>query len=154
MKTGIAWRTPRILWIIWLAGISLLLSACASTTVAPTNGQTGGVQQTAADEPASSATHHDDDDTADNAPTRSSQQAEFQQWRAQFRAQAEARGVSPATLDATLGKARLIPKILKRDRSQPEFSRRVWAYLDSLVSAQRIHQGRQQLATYNDIAAQ
>lgn len=92
--------------------------------------------------------------TTKNMPAvQDSQQVRFKRWVADFRARAAARGVSSGTLDATLGHVKLVPKILGRDRSQPEFSRRVWSYLDSLVSAHRVRLGQEQLATYADIAA-
>lgn len=70
----------------------------------------------------------------------------FDRWRAQFRAQALAAGITEATLRATLDGATFLPRTIALDRSQPEFTRSTWDYLDSAVSASRVRNGQAQLA--------
>ncbi|CAD5372699.1 Lytic murein transglycosylase [Rubrivivax sp. A210] len=85
------------------------------------------------------------------APTASLSEAPtpeqaFARWIADFRATARAEGISEATLAAAFDGVRLLPRVIDADRSQPEFNRSVWDYLDRAVSAQRIAQGQEQLA--------
>ena len=75
----------------------------------------------------------------------SDDQAGFTQWRDAFASRALASGIRPDTVRNTLGRAEWQPRVVELDRSQPEFSRTPWAYLDSAVSPQRIAQGRAQL---------
>ncbi len=74
------------------------------------------------------------------APERS-----FADWLNGLRSEAASRGVSAATLDATLGRARLLDEVIALDRKQPEFSQTFWQYLDKRVTAQRIERARRLL---------
>ncbi|WP_440112411.1 lytic murein transglycosylase [Acidovorax sp. BL-A-41-H1] len=78
-------------------------------------------------------------------PNAADPQAGFIQWRSAFAARALAAGIRPETVRTALSKAEWQPRVVELDRSQPEFTRTPWAYLDSAVSAQRIAQGRAQL---------
>ena len=69
----------------------------------------------------------------------------FTQWVADFSATAGQAGITDATLSVAFDNVRFIPRAIDADRAQPEFSRTVWAYLDSAVSAQRISRGRDKL---------
>ena len=69
----------------------------------------------------------------------------FTQWVAAFSGTARAAGISDATLKSAFGNVRFIARAVDADRAQPEFSRTVWDYLDSAVSAQRINRGRDKL---------
>ncbi|WP_445156873.1 lytic murein transglycosylase [Halomonas sp. E14] len=71
--------------------------------------------------------------------------ADFQAWLASFRRDARAEGVSEATLERALTGVRYRPRVIELDRSQPEFVRPIWQYLDSAVSAARVSQGRAKL---------
>lgn len=79
------------------------------------------------------------------APGGADAQAGFAEWRSAFAARALAAGIRPDTVRTALGNAEWQPRVVELDRSQPEFTRTPWAYLDSAVSAQRIAQGRAQL---------
>lgn len=70
----------------------------------------------------------------------------FAEWVAGFRASARAAGINDATLDAALGKARLYHRAVAADRAQPEFTRALWDYLDTAISARRVSTGQQKLA--------
>ncbi|MXU66843.1 lytic murein transglycosylase [Rhodobacteraceae bacterium KN286] len=69
-------------------------------------------------------------------------QAGFNQWKQQFRAKALRAGISPATFDLAFRNVRYNPDVVRRDRKQSEFTKSLWDYLDSAVSASRINNGR------------
>jgi membrane-bound lytic murein transglycosylase B len=71
--------------------------------------------------------------------------AAFDTWIAGFRGRALAQGIRPATFDRALGGIGFAQDSLDRERNQPEFSRPIWAYLDSAVSDTRIENGRAML---------
>ncbi|MBT9595952.1 MAG: lytic murein transglycosylase [Vitreoscilla sp.] len=72
----------------------------------------------------------------------------FARWVASFRASALAAGIDEATLRAALDGVQYLPRVVEADRAQPEFTRTVWAYLDSAITPQRITQGQAKLAQY------
>lgn len=74
--------------------------------------------------------------------------AGFHAWLRAFAQEALAAGISQQTVDATLGRAQWLPRVVELDRAQPEFTRTPWAYLDSAVSPQRVAQGREQRRTW------
>lgn len=78
----------------------------------------------------------------------------FEQWVSEFRQTARAQGITPATLDEALAGVRYQPRIIELDRSQPEFTRAIWEYLDSAVSSSRVDNGRQKLAEHRSAADQ
>src|SRR5699024_538972 len=79
-------------------------------------------------------------------------EAGFKRWVAGFRKQAQARGVSTATLDQAFDNARFQPKIVELDHRQPEFTQTVWAYLDSAASPTRVKHGREKLQDNRETA--
>jgi len=79
--------------------------------------------------------------------------AEFQTWLEGFRARAEARGISPATLDKALADAAYIPRVIELDRRQPEFTMTFWQYFDKVISDKRIARGRELLKTHAGLLA-
>lgn len=76
----------------------------------------------------------------------------FAEWLARFRESARAAGIDDATLDDALAGVRLHPRAIVADRSQPEFTRTLWDYLDTAVSPQRVATGQQKLAAWRDEA--
>ena len=74
----------------------------------------------------------------------------FAQWREQFREQALAAGIQPAVFDRAFAGISPDPAVVKADTSQPEFTRPVWDYLDSAISATRVRRGQ---ALLNEHAA-
>ena len=70
----------------------------------------------------------------------------FATWIANFSASARAAGIGDATLRAAFAEVRYLPRVLELDRSQPEFTRTVWQYLDRTVTPQRIARGQQKLS--------
>ncbi|KJJ97457.1 murein transglycosylase [Pseudomonas sp. 21] len=69
----------------------------------------------------------------------------FAQWRDGFRAQALAAGISAATFDTAFEGIEPDDSVVTADRSQPEFSRPVWQYLESAVSSARVRNGQDRL---------
>ena len=76
------------------------------------------------------------------APARAST---FAQWVAEFSTTARAAGITEATLHQAFDNVRLVPNVIASDQAQPEFTRTVWAYLDTAVSPQRVTRGQAQL---------
>jgi lytic murein transglycosylase len=107
-----------------------VLSGCASGPTSP---------NTAAPAPATEAA------SASQAQPGSEAQVDqrFEQWVANFRVTAREAGISEATLNAALDGVRLRPRAVERDRSQPEFTRTLWDYLDAVISAKRVAVGQQ-----------
>ena len=66
----------------------------------------------------------------------------FSRWRADFVSRAVAQGISPAVVDAALGRMTPLDEVVRLDGNQSEFVRPIWDYLDSAVSTQRIEGGR------------
>ena len=69
----------------------------------------------------------------------------FARWVADFSASARAAGITEATLHQAFDKVQLVPQVIASDKAQPEFTRTVWAYLDSAVSPQRVSRGQTRL---------
>ena len=77
----------------------------------------------------------------------------FDDWLDGFRRHAASEGISEATLARALNGVRYRPRVIELDRHQPEFSRQIWDYLDSAVSASRVSNGRDKLATHREAAS-
>ncbi|WP_430465490.1 lytic murein transglycosylase [Tabrizicola sp.] len=73
-------------------------------------------------------------------------------WITAFRDRALAAGISSATLDALAG-AEYLPNVVRNDRRQSEFTKTIWDYLDTAVSADRIAHGVKALKTQGDTLA-
>jgi len=89
---------------------------------------------------------------APDAP-RPTADLEFRAWITAFQTRARAAGISQTTLDQAFDGVQLDPRVLERDRNQAEFSRALWEYLDSAVSAERIANGRSQMAAHRETLA-
>ena len=81
--------------------------------------------------------------TVDTQPEQS-----FEQWRAAFRTEALKAGIQPALFDRAFAGVTPDMGVIKADRSQPEFSRPVWEYLDGALSALRVRKGQALLNQY------
>ena len=66
----------------------------------------------------------------------------FADWLAGFRGRLEASGATPDTVASMLDGLEPDMRIIERDRSQPEFVRPLWSYLDIAASDLRIRNGR------------
>ncbi|QTP54049.1 lytic murein transglycosylase [Billgrantia sulfidoxydans] len=120
----------------------LLLAGC----------QSGPVQDVAADErqPEAAASETAPPELAPSEAERPP--ADFQAWLRDFRRQARAEGIGEATLARALDGLRYRPRVIELDRSQPEFVRPIWQYLDSAVSQARVSEGRARLAEHRETA--
>ena len=67
-----------------------------------------------------------------------------------FKSTARASGIEEATLQAAFDTVRLVPSAIEADRTQPEFTRSVWDYLDSAVSPQRVSRGQAKLRSLRE----
>lgn len=111
-----------------------ILSGCASEQVAGP----GASVTRAASTPGAPA----------SAPDPAQTEQRYAQWVADFRASARAAGIDEATLGVALDGVKLRHRAIELDRSQPEFTRTYWDYLDAVVSPQRIANGQARLAQY------
>ena len=66
----------------------------------------------------------------------------FQDWLTRFRPRARAAGINPRVLASALRGVRFDTDVVRRDRSQSEFTKTIWDYLDSAVSELRISNGK------------
>lgn len=73
-------------------------------------------------------------------------EAGFARWVEGFRPRALRAGITPATFDRAFRSVRYDPEVIRRDRTQAEFTRAIWEYLDSAVSETRIANGRRSLS--------
>lgn len=73
-------------------------------------------------------------------------QSGFERWIRSFRAEALSRGISARTYDAAFRGAKLNSKVIERDRSQSEFTKQLWEYLDGAVSDKRVANGRDKVS--------
>ncbi|SHH65595.1 lytic murein transglycosylase [Marivita hallyeonensis] len=75
-------------------------------------------------------------------------QAGFEAWIAGFRVRALQQGISSAVFDRALASARYDPDVVRRDRTQSEFTKTIWDYLDSAASDARVRNGKEALRTH------
>lgn len=72
----------------------------------------------------------------------------FGQWRESFRREALAAGIRADTFERAFAGVTPNPAVIRADRSQPEFARPVWEYLDSAASTPRVYRGKLLLAEH------
>ena len=122
--------------------------------------QTGPVQNVAADDrqPDDAATHESSEQTAAAEEAARDEEwaapEDFPAWLRDFRGQARDAGISETTLGRALDDVQYRPRVIELDRSQPEFVRPIWEYLDSAVSQARVSQGRAKLSEHYATARQ
>jgi membrane-bound lytic murein transglycosylase B len=75
----------------------------------------------------------------------------FAEWQAEFRNQALQAGIRPDVFDRAFAGVSLDPSVVAADRSQPEFSRPIWEYLDGAISPTRVRRGQGLLSQYSDV---
>ena len=69
--------------------------------------------------------------------------ATFEQWVSAFRARARARGISDATYTRVMANLKPDTSVYALDRAQPEFTEKLWQYLNRRVSDWRITEGKE-----------
>ncbi len=75
-------------------------------------------------------------------------QQSFAQWRDAFRVEALQAGVPAELFDRAFAGVTPDPSIITADRSQPEFTRPVWQYLEGALAAQRVTSGKRLLSQH------
>lgn len=129
----------------WLAGVALVVAALAGCASVPST-----TQPPSPAEPSPASTLSGGSTQAESA--EAVQPLDFARWVADFRASAPAAGFDEATLRAAFDDVRYLPRVVERDRAQPEFMRTVWDYLDGTVTPQRIARGQDKLVAVRDPA--
>lgn len=66
----------------------------------------------------------------------------FDDWKAEFRTLAAAKGISAETLNLVFNNLQVDPEIIQRDKNQAEFSKPVWKYLETAISDARLERGK------------
>jgi membrane-bound lytic murein transglycosylase B len=80
-----------------------------------------------------------------------SQKQRFDNWKVDFISRAIAKGYDREMVTSLIEDAEINELALDRDRSQPEFTKPVWSYVDNAASADRLNTGRAKLAEVNSI---
>ena len=62
---------------------------------------------------------------------------DFPVWLDKFKARAEKSGISRKTIDESLSKAEILPRVIELDKKQPEFTLTLSQYLKNVVSNKR-----------------
>ena len=143
MSNPIAGRQPchRLLSRSALLLALVQLSACAEPPVSSAAAPAPIVQAAAQPAPLPAAVA---------SPTPVTVQRSFGEWRDDFRREALDAGIGSATFERAFAGVTPDPAVIRADRSQPEFARPVWEYLDSAVSALRVRNGQRLLAEHAD----
>jgi membrane-bound lytic murein transglycosylase B len=71
-----------------------------------------------------------------------SEQQNFDEWLQELKTDSVREGISQKTVDATFKQAKLLPRVVQLDRSQPEFISTFLSYLERRVSTNVIERGR------------
>lgn len=79
---------------------------------------------------------------ATGAPVLDAAQSGFSEWVAAFRSRALAQGISGDVFDRAMRGVTYDPDVIRRDRTQSEFTKTIWDYLDSAASDARVRNGR------------
>lgn len=72
----------------------------------------------------------------------------FDAWRDDFRREALANGIDAGTFDHAFAGVTPDPSVISADRSQPEFTRPVWEYLEGAISPYRVRKGQALMAEH------
>jgi lytic murein transglycosylase len=86
-------------------------------------------------------------------PTNCQNTGSFDNWLRDFRREASAQGVTPATLSAVLDDMTLDPGIIARDRRQSFFGQSFVEFRGKLISRNRVTNGLRQLDKYSSVFA-
>lgn len=75
--------------------------------------------------------------------------AGFQRWINGFRTRAHAKGITDKTMDRAFRGVSFSEYVIDKDRNQSEFTKTLWAYLDSAASDSRVSNGKKALRSQN-----
>ena len=70
-------------------------------------------------------------------------------WVAAFRPRALAQGIDAAVFDRAMATVGVLPDVIRRDRSQAEFTKTLWDYLDTAVSDLRVRNGQEAMIRHH-----
>ena len=130
---------PVVLPRVLIAASALsIMAACAADPHSQAKPSTGPEHAVAAPATATTAS-----DSQAEVPHQS-----FAQWRDAFRVEALQAGVPAELFDRAFAGIEPDPSIITADRSQPEFTRPVWQYLEGALAAQRVSSGRRLLSQH------
>ncbi|MEO8922000.1 MAG: lytic murein transglycosylase [Caldimonas sp.] len=135
---------PR-LWLVFGTLAIATLVGCATPARSPVLAATVAASAAVASAPTPSAAAASAAPAQAQAAADRELQQRFAAWVAAFRDTARAAGIDEATLHVAFDDVQYLPRVVELDRSQPEFTRTVWDYLDRAVSARRVAQGRDKL---------
>ncbi len=114
---------------------SLALAACASAPAAQ-----NATQNTAPQPPQSNQQEQ-------------TQAQVFEHWQADFSARAIAKGYGSDLVRSVIGNAKINPRALESDSTQPEFTKPVWSYVDGVRSPARLKSGQAKLTKHATLFA-
>lgn len=86
--------------------------------------------------------------TQPTQPAQLTQNQRYSAWKRDFTARAIAKNYAPDLVHSVINPAKINPKALERDKTQPEFSKPIWSYVDGAASQVRLNGGRAKLAEY------
>lgn len=98
--------------------------------------------------PALAQTIEDPEGTILGEGRKDGSEAGFREWVTAFRASTLEAGVPAAVYDREMRAAEYLPDVVRRDRSQTEFTKTIWDYLDIAVSDERVRLGRDAVAEH------
>jgi membrane-bound lytic murein transglycosylase B len=73
---------------------------------------------------------------------------DFSAWLAEFKREAQAKGISPQVLDTAFQGVEPLPRVIELDRRQPEFTLTFWNYLNRSVDQARVDKARSLMAEH------
>ena len=79
---------------------------------------------------------------------------DFATWVTHFKARAQAAGIEPWLLTQAFDGLTPDHSVIEADRSQPEFSRPIWEYLEGALSSVRVNTGKRLLAEHKTLLNQ
>lgn len=153
LGTGVSATRARTLMLAILLG-SGAMQGCQAGAAPSVQASPASSQKASEDAQTQKAASNDEAAAAQSEDQTPAERESFDQWISEFRQKARAQGITPATLDEALANVRYQPRIVELDRSQPEFTRAIWEYLDSAASSSRVDNGRQKLAAHRSTADQ
>ena len=124
------------------ATLAAVLAGCASAPPAASTVSAASAVPAASALPAATAAST----PAPAAGDPASASRDFAAWIEGMKTSARAAGIDEPTLHAAFDGVQFLPRVIELDRSQPEFTRNVWDYLDATVSDARVALGKRRLA--------
>ena len=121
-----------LVWTMALAAAAMIGSA--TTNIAGPTGVNGVLGQPFAEGP--------------EQVTKISANRGFDRWITGFKARALAKGISATTFDRAFDGVDYDAQVIERDRNQSEFTKALWDYRDSAVSADRVANGKAALKNH------